>query len=103
MWEPPIVMASAIAHTGSQTRTCSPEDFARDRVEPAVRELRLLLARRHRGVDRREPVGALDLDQLSLGRMIDGRHRDAVARADQAIAGVDQLRLNRLFAREETN
>lgn len=77
-------------------QSTSPEDFAGDRPEPVLRIGGLQFANILDRIERACAPSAFDLRQQPGARLVDAGDRDAVTRRDQAVAGVDKLRLRRL-------
>src|ERR671913_159944 len=77
-------------------RTMSAEDLGRDGLEPARGVERFLAAEAAHRLERTVAAGAGDVGQHALVGAIDASDGDAVVGRDQAVASVDQDRIDRL-------
>src|SRR5829696_8120678 len=93
--------AARPAAIATRTGTLLPEDLVGDGLEPRLGIGRLERAERARRVGRADAAGAFDVGQDAVRRLVHAGDRDAVIRRDEAVAGVDELRLGRRPALEQ--
>src|SRR5947207_9843393 len=97
----PLTSSNAVPPARAHRPSHSAENFSGERPEPAIRDACLLGRPGRRRIERTDTTRALDLDELTIFRLVDAGNRDAVIRRQQAVAGIDQLRHLRRTASEE--
>src|SRR5215212_8060064 len=97
----PQRIAARPAAIATRAHTVLPEDLVGDGLEPRLGIGRLERAERARRVGRADAAGAFDVGQDAVRRLVHAGDRDAVIGRDEAVAGVDELRLGRRPAPEQ--